>query len=390
MSSLGARSKRARAAVGGTDQVGVRLYNERLILSLVRRHASLTRPDIARLTGLSLQTVSVITNQLSTEGLLRRGHAQRGRVGQPSIPYSLNPAGAYAFGLKIGWRSADLCLVDFVGNVLWHDHQAYEQPTHEGAVNFALASMEAALAHLPLDVTCRIRGLGITVPPNMRFLPSEELRKTLAERQDLPVYTSTDIAAACAAELIFGRGAEHSDYLYLFIGALIGGGLVLGGHLFRGRNDNVVALGALPAHGHPGRLLGEFASIHALERRLSAEGRETAFLWQSPDDWGADLGPALDEWITEMAVSLARAIHTAIAIVDIDTVVVDGAFPASVRRKLVEALRAEIASLEREGISTYALVEGTLGSGARARGAAAIPLLVNFTKDPDVLFKQSD
>src|SRR3954469_3797156 len=86
----------------GTNQSGVRLYNERLVLSLIRRHGSLPKADIARMTGLSPQTISIIMNQLEADGLLTRGHALRGRVGQPSVPYSLNPDGAYAFGLKIG------------------------------------------------------------------------------------------------------------------------------------------------------------------------------------------------------------------------------------------------------------------------------------------------
>ena len=38
--------------------------------------------------------------------------ALRGRVGQPTIPMSLDPDGAYSLGLKIGRRSCDLVLVE--------------------------------------------------------------------------------------------------------------------------------------------------------------------------------------------------------------------------------------------------------------------------------------
>jgi uncharacterized membrane protein len=57
----------------GSNQAGMRAYNERLVLSLVRRHAGLAKADIARSTGLSAQTVSVIMRGLEEEGLLRRG-----------------------------------------------------------------------------------------------------------------------------------------------------------------------------------------------------------------------------------------------------------------------------------------------------------------------------
>src|SRR5437868_4138535 len=112
--------------------MGVRLYNERLVLSLVRRHVSLPKADIARQTGLSPQTISMIMNQLTDDGLLLKGSPQRGRVGQPSVPFSLNPDGAFSFGLKIGRRSADLYLINFTGKVLRLLHRTYPYPTPQG------------------------------------------------------------------------------------------------------------------------------------------------------------------------------------------------------------------------------------------------------------------
>src|ERR1700757_2761425 len=92
----------------GAGQAGVRLYNERLLLSLVRRFGPLSKIEVARLTGLSVQSTSAIMNRLQADGLLKREAPLRGRVGQPTIPMSLDPDGAYSFGLKIGRRSSDL------------------------------------------------------------------------------------------------------------------------------------------------------------------------------------------------------------------------------------------------------------------------------------------
>ncbi len=58
----------------GSNQIGVRAYNERLVLALVRRHGALARADIARLTGLSAQTVSVIIRALEKTASLRRAN----------------------------------------------------------------------------------------------------------------------------------------------------------------------------------------------------------------------------------------------------------------------------------------------------------------------------
>ena len=66
----------------GADQAGVRLYNERLILSLVRRFGQLSKIEVARMTGLSVQSTSAIMNRLQ----VRRPVAARGAVARPRRP----------------------------------------------------------------------------------------------------------------------------------------------------------------------------------------------------------------------------------------------------------------------------------------------------------------
>ena len=121
---------------GGANQVRVRAYNERLVLSLVRRHGSQSKAEIARRTGLSAQTVSVIMRALEKDGLLIRGAPVRGRVGQPSIPLHLNPDAVFSFGVKIGRRSADLVLMDFVGRIRLQLHQTYAYPLPQEIMGF--------------------------------------------------------------------------------------------------------------------------------------------------------------------------------------------------------------------------------------------------------------
>jgi predicted NBD/HSP70 family sugar kinase len=407
----GQQEKAARpgASNRGTNQTGVRIYNERLVLSLIRRHGQLPKADIARLTGLSAQTISIITNQLTADGLLRRGSPQRGRIGQPSVPYSLDPEGALAFGLKIGRRSVDLYLINFTGEIVKLLHQTYAFPTPASIRSFAANGIAAILEEIPKRLADRIAGLGIAAPYEMWSWHEEigatkveidawrtiDVRAEIAALCPWPVYFANDITAACAAELMFGHGGDHIDYLYVFIGSFIGGGLVLDGHLFPGRSHNAGALGSMPAQ-HPGAAgaaaapqLMHVASIYVLERKLIAAGRSADILWQSPDDWGNDLGPALDEWIGEVAESLAYSIIAAIAVIDVETVIIDGAFPTAVRTRIIERTRDAIAAVDRQGLSDFRLLAGSIGNAARAMGGASLPLLANFTQDREVLFKEN-
>lgn len=401
-------AERAGTQSRGTNQAGVRLYNERLVLSLVRRHGDLPKADIARMTGLSPQTISNVMNGLEADGLLRRGTPLRGKVGQPLVPYSLDPEGALSFGLKVGRRSVDLYLINFVGKILGLLHKTYPYPTPDGIVRFARDGVEQLLDAVPKRLTSRIAGLGIAAPYEMWTWHEEmgapkteidawrevDIRALIAAEVPWPVYFANDITAACAAELMFGMGSRYVDYLYVFIGSFIGGGLVLDGHLFPGRTQNAGALGSMPAQ-HPATMHGRaaqlmhIASIYTLERKLLAQGRNPEILWQSPDDWGDDLGPVLDEWIDEVAESLAYAIVAAIAVIDVETVLVDGAFPSHVREKVIAKTEAAIGRVNRQGLSTFQLLPGSIGNAARAMGGASLPLLANFTQDREVLFKDN-
>src|SRR5690606_38106327 len=112
----------------GVNQSRVREHNERLVLSLIQRHGGLPGSDIARRSGLSPQTVSVILRGLEKDGFVLKGEPQRGRVGKPSVPMTLAPDGVLSVGLKIGRRSAELTLMDFLGRVRWTRQMTYHLP----------------------------------------------------------------------------------------------------------------------------------------------------------------------------------------------------------------------------------------------------------------------
>lgn len=392
----------------GSNQVGVRLYNERLVLSIVRHKQSLAKAEIARETGLTPQTISVIINQLTSDGLLLRGTPQRGRIGQPSVPYSLNPDGAYSFGLKIGRRSVDLYLINFTGDILDLLHETYRYPMPDDIREFTKKGIEKLLAGQPALVAEKLTGLGIAAPYEIWTWPEElgapreaiEVWRTVNIREEIaaicavPVYFGNDITAACAAELMFGGGGDYVDYLYVFVGSFVGGGLVLDGHVFPGRHQNAGAIGSMLAFGAPPRPDGlpqqlmNVASIYTLEHRLEAENRDSEILWRSPDHWGA-LGAALDIWINEVATALAYACVNALSVIDVPTVIIDGAFPAEVRSRLVERTRAVLDKANTQGLVPFEVIEGTIGNAARALGGATLPLLANFSRDREVLFKES-
>jgi predicted NBD/HSP70 family sugar kinase len=388
----------------GSNQSGLRAYNERLVLSVVRRHGGLPRADIARSTGLSAQTVSVIIRGLERDGLLVRGTPTRGRVGQPSVPMSLAADGAYSIGLKIGRRSADLALVDFLGKVRMQLHEVYPFPEPERILDFTSERIEDLLAVLPTEGRDRVAGVGIATPfelwswadavgaprERMEAWRGVDLADTLRQRIPYPVFSQNDATAACGAELVFGRGADHPEFVYFFIGSFVGGGVVLNSAVYTGRTGNAGALGSMPvpsANGHAHQLIEE-ASIFVLEGMLRERGIDPSPLWLAPRDWST-LGEPLQQWIGRAGKSLAHAIVASCSVIDFPTAIIDGGFPVDVRARIVEATGKAITRLDLQGIQPPQVYQGEVGANARVIGAASLPFFARYLLDRDVLFKDA-
>lgn len=386
----------------GSNQSGMRAYNERLVLSLLRQSGAMAKAEIARETGLSAQTVSVIMRALEADGLLVRGKPVRGKVGQPSIPISLASKGAFFFGLKVGRRSLDLILTDFLGTVQHRVRVRHPYPTPDNTVAFATDAIGQTLDRLPPDHRSRIAGLGIAMPfqlwdwaetlgvgaKDMAGWKDRDIAAEIGATWDYPVFVCNDASTACGAELVFGDQGKPRDFLYFFVGFFIGGGLVLDGSLYTGRTGNAAALGSMMVQTGDGtmRQLVDVASLATLESALAASGRQSAMVWDDPASWAVP-EDALEAWLTDAARGIAQAIVSSICLVDVGQVLIDGWMPDGMRAKLVARTSAEVARLSVAGTQTPEVIEGTVGPDARALGAASLPLSNRFLVDRSIFQK---
>ncbi len=387
------REEGLRLAFRGTNSLGVRDHNERLVLTLVRRHGPLAKAQIARLSGLSAQTVSVIVRALEADGLLSRGDPIRGKVGQPSVPISLNPEGAYFFGLKIGRRSAELALVDFRGHVFSRCRLTYRYPAPLGILRFVEDGIRQLAGQLDPRQAGRIAGLGIAMPfriwewapviglseNEMEAWRDTDIRAAVETVCPWPVYLQNDASSACGAELVFGTGHRPGDFLYAYVGYFVGGGVVLRNNLFTGQSGNAGALGSMPVPAPDGRVvqLIELASLSVLEAAMRARGQDSQSLWEAPGGWVVD-DDLVEAWLETAAHGLAHAIGAAASVIDFGAALIDGWLPPAVRQRLVEKTAARMERINLAGIAAPDVQEGSVGPDARILGAASLPLAERF------------
>ena len=377
----------------GLSQKGVRDHNERLILSLIQRHGSLPGSALAKLADLSPPTVSGILRQLEADGLVERGTPVRGKVGKPSIPMGLAANGAFAFGIKIGRRSADLILMDFKGGTRGEMQITYDFPIKQVVLTFLQDGLFNLAEQLSASEQARICGIGIAAPfefwnwddsidaPSNAFRAWSEvdLVAEVGEFSDLPVIVMNDATAACQAEHTYGRGKEFQDYAYFFIGAFIGGGVVLNNSVYVGRQGNAGALGSIRSISPIGESMQliDMASIHLLEARLREVDIETRQLWDDPDSW-TRLTRYVEPWLLQTAQELAKASLSACSVIDFEAILIDGSFPASLRDDLVNRVRRYVATQDTRGLIPPKIEAGSIGANARSQGAACEIIRAQF------------
>ncbi|TPW27641.1 ROK family protein [Martelella alba] len=391
------REKRAEATGSpkqrGSNQIVVRHYNERLVLQLIRRHGQLTKAEATRATKLSPNAISNIFRSLEAEDLLLKGEAERGKMGQPSIPARINPDARFYFGLKIGRRSFDLVIIDFAGEIRASKAMFHDFPTPENCIGFVRSAIDGLLQQARIR-TRDIAGFGVAMPWELWSWTDEvkapagemnawrdfDIAEALARLGPWRVLTENDGTAACRAELMFGPHADKHDFVYFFVGTLIGGGIVLNGSVFSGRTGNAGGFGPLRI---PGGIAGkdrlmDQASLFVLEQAIAETGADPHCIWRDHESWD-EFPEAVAAWVSATARGLAAATISSLSIIDFEAAIVDGALPEKLRERLVAAIRAEIDTMDLQGISRPMVEAGRWGSLAKAVGAAALPLAAEYS-----------
>jgi glucokinase len=247
-----------------------------------------------------------------------------------------------------------------------------------------------------LGIPCTIdqkRGVAV----NAVNLPIENvpIRDLMTERLGLPVLIDNDANVAILAEHQFGaaRGAENA--VMLTIGTGIGGGLIIGGRLYRGSTGAGAELGHVVVDINGPPCQGSCPSNGCIEAvasgtALAREGREAAerrpestlgrALAAGEEITGksvTDAALAGDEVARDVVALIGRRIGTAAAGIantfDPDVIVLGGGVLA-VGELLLEPARDELRSRALPPMNKTPIVAAELGPEAGMVGAAALAL----------------
>ena len=375
-----------------------RPYNERLLLDLIRANGAMSKAELTRASGLSAQSATVIVNRLVDDGLLRAGASVKGKIGQPSTPYSLDPDGVLSIGIKVGRRSLEVACMGFDYGIMQQLVQRYDFPHLPTIRQSVVRDVTQLLDALTPAQRARVVGIGIALPDELEAWEatvgapdgamadwvSADLVQELEEIFALPVTSLNDASAACLAEIAVGNSHGHDCFAYFYVGTFIGGGIAIGNKLYTGQKNLAGAIASIPtavtANGKAAQLL-EGASLHYLEQSAEAAGL-LSDIYYNNHVRDAAAQAVFDDWLRVAAPQIAFAAVTAQAFLDPDAIVVDSSMSPDLTAQLVAAVtRAAHANYDHRGLSGITIVPGEIGLSARAIGSGIAPILADYALD---------
>jgi len=392
-------SETSGARLSGTNLERAADHNQRVTLHAIRVCGSLTRVELAGITGLTPPAIANITRRLLQDGLIEEAGQRRGGRGQPPTKLVVRGNACYSIGVNIDRDHITIVLVDFAGRTLARvsEEVAFALPDHVRSLYARSIKEMLSSADVPPS---KLVGIGVAVPDDLGLvdLPGRpaaydawngvDMAALFAEPLDLPVFFENDAAAAATGEMQLGLGQKHSSFFYVLLSAGLGGGFVVDGVYVRGAQGRSGELGFMLApDGNGGREpVQNLVSLSGLARHLEAAGfslADTLHRTELP----ADLTACVGEWIEAAAQRLCTPISAICCLINPATVLVGGRLPSVFVEQLAERVNA-LMQEQADVIPAIAPVaRAALSEDAPAVGAAVLPFSHFLLPKPGALWK---
>lgn len=344
------------ASLRRINQEDLRNHNLSVVLdTLLRAEKPMSRADLAKETGLTKATLSLLASMLIDSGVVQEGEPVVSTTyGRPSTPLEIHGGSIAGIGLQINTDGYGCLALDLNGDTLGREWVSEDMTGTDPYEIFAkLDAMTFPLESRLKRRGCKVVGAGFALPgivtDDMWLLVARNLGWENVNLTRFNVVRRLDVVAGNEAKMaaiaqIPGYATERASFLnvvdrtdsFIYLSTDIGiggavvrdGEVVMGSHGFAGEIGHLsVAMdGPLCSCGRHG-CLEAFAGRRALVEAagIAEDGDATSseaidmFLqrWRAGD-------PDVAKVVDQAADALVSAIASAVNLVDVDTVLLGG------------------------------------------------------------------
>lgn len=328
------------ADLAGATPRTVRAINDRVALELLLAHGTLTRAQLADLTGLSKPTAAQLLNRLAETGLIVARGRTSGAPGPNAQLYALNERAGLVAAVDVDEHRLAVAVVNLAGASLGQVCVDVDFTTSQDPVPFVRQALADA---------CRRGGVGVREldavvlgvpaaydPATDRFafadhIPGWAAPQTLrrlraALRCELLV--ENDVKLAAVWERHHGAAQDMSSFALLWVGTGLGLAVDLGGSVYTGATGGAgeigyMRLGVRPVDDtDPPPTFHEMAGLEAVTALANSH--------RLPEQPGAAVATARQDlargmpFLSELARRLAGGLAPIVAVLDPPLVVLAG------------------------------------------------------------------
>jgi len=305
------------ASVARSDTI--RDINRQIVLNYIRERSPISRAEISSETALQRSTISLIVDELKSQGLIDEIEGES-TGGRPPILLRLRAAGPIAVGVDIGTDRTLVATSDLAGRVLEREEFATDESSKKTTIRI-IDSVRRFIAQGGIE------GIGISLPglvdPEtgiVLFIPHFKWRDWAVADQvkaatGLPVKVDNDANAAALAELWLGRPEIRAvrDFIMVLVERGLGTGIVFDGQVHHG------VAGAAGEFGH--MTIGKGAPVacaagshecwEAFASESAALARYAKLRATNPGDLPIDFGQLVDRGLAGEEAAESALIETA-------------------------------------------------------------------------------
>lgn len=234
------------------DQSLLKQINRMALVRAIQRQPSMSRADLAKATGLTKSTVSLLVQELIDEGWLAESEAQTtGALGRRPTPLHLDQERSVLLGAEIGVEFISVVAVSLGGDLLDSCSEAIRKPV-ESEVMRDLVRLLTETVNKMKSEGRNMLGIGVGVPgavdetrgvlkvaPNLGWRDvsvREQLQAALAKAgaANIPIFIQNEADVAALGEFEFGVQPTPEPLIYLSLGVGVGAGIIANDRLFMG------------------------------------------------------------------------------------------------------------------------------------------------------------
>jgi len=270
----------------------------------------ISRADLAEKMGLTRAAVTVIINDLISNGIILNTESRSTASGRPPVVLEINPSQGLVAAIDMGATHLSVALGDFSARIL----EEVEVPFHvdmgpEEGLQKADQILKELLQKRGLSIR-NLSGVGVGVPgpviaekgmvmapPIMPGWDRFPIRATLEQKWGTRVTLNNDAELGALGEWAFGAGRGEKNLAFIKVGSGIGAGLIINQQIYGGTTGSAGEIGHLTvdengplcACGNHG-CLEAFAGGHAIAaqaRKLAASSKRTQLSEKSLDSISA-------------------------------------------------------------------------------------------------------